>query len=75
MRELLEAFNDVASVPIKARDTGRRPGDVAGAYTRIDRATKLLDWHPQYGIPESIRHSLQWAAVRDELLSGWDARS
>ena len=75
VRELLEAFNDVASVPIKARDAGRRPGDVAGAYTRIDRATKLLDWHPQYGIAESIRHSLQWAAIRDELLSCWDAQS
>ena len=71
VRELLEAFNDVVSVPIKARDAGRRPGDVAGAYTRIDRATKLLDWHPRYGIAESIRHSLQWAAIRDELLAGW----
>ncbi len=70
VRELLGAFNDVASVPIKARDAGRRPGDVAGAYTRIDRAAKLLDWHPQYGIAESIRHSLQWAAIRDERLSG-----
>ena len=70
VRELLDTFNDVVSPPIKARDAARRPGDVAGAYTRIDRARKLLDWHPQYGIAEGIRHSLQWAAIRDELLSG-----
>ena len=75
VRELLDAFNSVASVPIKARDAERRPGDVAGAYTRTERAAKLLDWQPQYGIADGIRHSLQWAAIRDEMLSGVDARS
>jgi UDP-glucose 4-epimerase len=75
VRELLDAFNSVASVPIKARDAERRPGDVAGAYTRTERAAKLLDWQPQYGIADGIRHSLQWAAVRHEMLSGVDARS
>ena len=69
VRELVDAFNQVASVPIQARDAGRRPGDVAGAYTRTDLATKLLDWQPQYEIAEGIRHSLQWVAVRDKLLS------
>ena len=49
---------------------GRRPGDVAGAYTRIDRAERLLGWRPQYDITEGIRHSLQWAALRDQVLSG-----
>jgi UDP-glucose 4-epimerase len=70
VRELLAAFNQVADHPIKARDTGRRPGDVAGAYTRIDRAQRLLGWRPQYDIHEGIRHSLQWAAIRDEVLPG-----
>ena len=31
VRELLDAFNHVAESPIKARDAGRRPGDIAGA--------------------------------------------
>jgi UDP-glucose 4-epimerase len=69
VRELLDAFNSVVSAPIRAQDAARRPGDVAGAYTRIDRARQLLDWEPQYGIAESIRHSLQWASIRDEVLS------
>jgi UDP-glucose 4-epimerase len=43
---------------------------VAGAYTRIDRAERLLGWRPQYDIAEGIRHSLQWTALRDEILSG-----
>jgi len=69
VRELLDAFNRVAPRPIQARDVGRRPGDVVGAYTRIDRARRLLGWRPQYDITDGIRHSLQWATVRGEVLS------
>jgi UDP-glucose 4-epimerase len=68
VRELLDAFNRVADPPVQAREAGRRPGDIAGAYTRVDRAERLLDWRPQYDINEGIRHSLQWAAIRDEVL-------
>jgi UDP-glucose 4-epimerase len=70
VRELLDAFNRVADSPIQARDAGRRPGDVAGAYTRIHRAKRLLAWQPQYDIAEGIRHSVQWAEIRDDMLSG-----
>jgi UDP-glucose 4-epimerase len=70
VRELLHAFNRVVNRPIEARDAPRRPGDAAGAYTRTDRATRLLGWQPRYDITDGIRHSLQWAAIRDEILSG-----
>ncbi|MFE4055597.1 UDP-glucose 4-epimerase GalE [Streptomyces sp. NPDC059096] len=68
VRELADAFNDVVDAPVKTRDAAPRPGDVAGAYTRSDRAARLLDWHPQYSITDGIRHSLQWADVRDTRL-------
>ncbi len=68
VRELLAAFNQVADHPVEAREAARRPGDVAGAYTRAGRAERLLGWRPQYDITEGIRHSLQWAALRDEAL-------
>ncbi len=70
VRELLEAFNRVVGSPVRAREAGRRPGDVAGAYSRIDRAERLLGWRPQYDISEGISHSLQWATLRDEILAG-----
>ena len=70
VRELVDAFNHVVGQPIQTRDAERRPGDIAGACTRIDRATHLLGWQPQYDITAGIRHSLQWAAIRDEVLSG-----
>jgi UDP-glucose 4-epimerase len=69
VRELLDAFNRVTDHPIEAREAGRRPGDVAGAYTRIGRAGRLLGWRPRYDLDDAIRHALQWAAIRDEILS------
>ena len=68
VRELLAAFNRVADRPVEAREAGRRPGDVAGAYTRIGRAERLLGWRARYDVADGIRHSLQWAAIRDEIL-------
>ena len=67
VRELADAFNRVADSPIQVRETGRRPGDVAGAYTRVGRAERLLGWRARYDIAGGIRHSLQWATVRDEI--------
>jgi UDP-glucose 4-epimerase len=68
--ELLDAFNRVAGRPLEARRAGRRPGDIAGAYTRADRAKRLLGWRARCDITEGIRHSLRWAAIRDEILRG-----
>jgi UDP-glucose 4-epimerase len=68
VRELLDLFNHISDRPVRAREAGRRPGDTIGAYTRIDRAVRLLAWRPQYDITEGIGHSLQWAAIRDDIL-------
>ena len=70
VRELLAAFNRVVGHPVEAREAPRRPGDVAGAFTRVVRAERLLGWRARYDITEGIRHSLQWAAIRDEILAG-----
>ena len=75
VRELLAAFNRVAERPVEAREAGRRPGDTVGAYTRVDRAERLLRWRARYDLTDGIRHSLQWAAIRDEVLSGEPARA
>ena len=70
VRELLAAFNRVAGRPIGVREAGLRPGDAAGACSRIDRAEQLLGWRSQYDLAEGIGHSLQWAALRKEILPG-----
>lgn len=68
VRELVTAVSRVTGQPVDAQDAAPRPGDAAGAYTRIDRARRLLGWQPRFSLDDAIRHSLQWAAVRESLL-------
>jgi UDP-glucose 4-epimerase len=72
VRELVAAFNSVVSPPITAVEAPRRPGDPAGAFTRSERARRLLSWEAAHSLADGIRDSLRWAAVRDSLLSGAD---
>lgn len=69
VRELVAVFNRVADHPIHVREVGRRSGDVAGAFTRVQRAERLLGWRAERDLAEGIRDSLQWVAHRDEILS------
>lgn len=68
VRELCAAFNTVVSTPLATVDVERRPGDVAGAYTRSDRAAELLGWTPKLSLEDGIRSALDWMPVREELL-------
>jgi UDP-glucose 4-epimerase len=72
VRELVAAFNRVSGAPVETADAPARPGDVAGGYTRIDRARRLLGFEPRLTIDDGIRHSLEWAAIRDEVLRPLD---
>lgn len=58
----------MVEAPVPAVDAEARPGDVAGAYTRSDRAKRLLGWQPRHSLAEGIRHSLEWADVREDVL-------
>ncbi|PYC77091.1 UDP-glucose 4-epimerase GalE [Streptomyces tateyamensis] len=69
VRELVEAFNSVVEQPVAVREAELRPGDVAGAYTRSDKAKRLLEWEAEHDIADGIRDSLRWAAVRDQRLA------
>lgn len=61
VRELVGAFNRVAERPVEVREAPARPGDAIGAYTRSDRARRLLGWEPEYDVEDGIRHALAWA--------------
>jgi UDP-glucose 4-epimerase len=69
VRELVDAFNSVVDTPVEVVEAELRPGDVAGAYTRGDKAKRLLGWQPVQSIADGIRDSLRWAEVRDSRLS------
>ncbi len=69
VRELVAAFGRVTGKPPVTRDLPPRPGDVAGAYARTDRAKQLLDWQPRLTVEDAIRDALRWADVRDRRLA------
>ncbi|MFD6936237.1 UDP-glucose 4-epimerase GalE [Streptomyces goshikiensis] len=68
VRELCEAANNVFATPLTTIDAEPRPGDVAGGYTKSDRAAQLLGWTPKLSLEDGIRSALEWIPVRDELL-------
>ncbi|WP_031077798.1 UDP-glucose 4-epimerase GalE [Streptomyces sp. NRRL WC-3742] len=68
VRELVAAFEAVTGRPLRVVETGPRPGDAAGAYTRGTRAAALLGWKPEHTLEDGIRDSLRWHAVREGVL-------
>jgi len=68
VKELVAAFETVWGKPINKRETGPRPGDVAGAYASNDRARELLGWVPQFSIEQMVSDSLKWGEVRETIL-------
>lgn len=69
VKEFVAAFQAVSDRPLRVRQTGPRPGDNAGSFTRSVRARDLLGWAPRLSIEDGIRHSMQWAAIRDDRLA------
>ncbi|GAA4096581.1 UDP-glucose 4-epimerase GalE [Nonomuraea soli] len=69
VRELVDVFNQVADRPVEVVEAPRRPGDVVGSYTRVERASEALGWRARYSVAEGIQHSLEWAALRESRLN------
>ncbi|WP_276615646.1 GDP-mannose 4,6-dehydratase [Streptomyces sp. A1136] len=69
VRELCAAFNNIVSTPLRTIDAAPRPGDVAGGYTKSDRAAELLGWTPKLSLEDGIRSALDWIPVRDAMLT------
>ena len=68
VRELVTAVGRVTGTQVRVQDAPPRPGDVVGAYTRVDKARRLLGWEPRFSIDDGIRHSLEWAGIRESRL-------
>ncbi|MFJ6784382.1 NAD-dependent epimerase/dehydratase family protein [Streptomyces yangpuensis] len=68
--ELIKAFETVTGKPLAYELVGPRPGDIAGAYAEITRATQLLGWTPELSIEQGIADALTWMERRPLMLSG-----
>lgn len=61
VRELVQAFERVTGTTLPVVETGRRPGDQAGAYAIVDRAAKVLDWRAERSVDDGVRDALAWS--------------
>lgn len=60
VREFVANFEQVVGHKLPIEDAPPRPGDVAGAYTAIDKARKLLGWNPDLTIAQAISDNIKW---------------
>jgi UDP-glucose 4-epimerase len=68
VRELVTAFEKVYGKTINKKETGPRPGDVAGSYTNADTAKRLLGWEAELPIEDGISDALKWGELREKKL-------
>ncbi|NLF52481.1 MAG: UDP-glucose 4-epimerase GalE [Leptolinea sp.] len=68
VKELVSAFEKVYGKTINKRETGPRPGDIAGSYTNADKALRLLKWKTDFPIEKGIEDALKWGEVRETIL-------
>lgn len=68
VKEFVAAFLAASGMTVRVRETGPRPGDVAGSFTRSQKARELLGWTPRLSIEDAIRDSARWSAIRDTRL-------
>ena len=68
VRELVDAFALAVGQPVRVVESGPRPGDVVGCYTRSDKAKSLLGWEAEKSLEDGIRDSLTWVKRRREIL-------
>ncbi|MFC5727775.1 MULTISPECIES: UDP-glucose 4-epimerase GalE [Nocardioides] len=68
VRELVSAFEQVTGESMPVVEAPRRAGDSVGAFTRSDKASRLLDWSTRYSVTEGIAHTLEWFERRGAIL-------
>jgi glycosyltransferase involved in cell wall biosynthesis len=68
VRELVDAFQEAVPGALEVVAAPRRPGDVIGARTSIDKARRLLGWTPEFSLADGIRDALDWTRRKDTVL-------
>jgi len=70
VRELVAAFQTVVGGGLEVVEGPARPGDVAGCYTKTDKAERLLGWRAEKSVEDGVRDALAWAERRAAVLAG-----
>ncbi len=62
--EAIRAFEKVTGESVNFEIGERRKGDVPAIFSRFDKARKILNWEPQYGVEDIMRSAWKWEQSR-----------
>jgi UDP-glucose 4-epimerase len=58
--EMIAAYQQVIASPIPFNFIGRRPGDIASCYAKVERAKNLLSWNAKRNLIDMCSSSWRW---------------
>ena len=64
LKELISAISEAAGIEPKLVYEKMKPGDVNITYASIDKAQKLLNYHPKTNLKEGLRNFIKWYKVQ-----------
>ncbi len=66
VREVIAETERVSGRSVPYVDAPRRPGDAAEVWADSAAASRILDWHPRYGLPEIIESAWRWHSTHPD---------
>lgn len=60
VREIIDTVKKVTGKNFEVEEVERRPGDPAILIAKSDKAKRILNWSPEYGIEDIIKHAWEW---------------
>jgi len=58
--ELVNTFQDIASINLNYQLGPRRPGDVEKIWSEVEKANKILGWKADYSLKDALTHAWEW---------------
>lgn len=60
VREIIDTVKKVTGKNFEVEEVERRHGDPAILIAKSDKAKRILNWSPEYGIEDIIKHAWEW---------------
>ena len=63
--EMISSYHQASGKEIAYQIKGRRKGDIASCYTKVEKSQDLLNWHAKYALDQMCQSSWLWQNMRD----------
>ena len=63
--EIISSFQQASSKEIAYQIKGRRKGDIASCYTKVEKSQNLLNWRARFALDQMCQSSWLWQKMRN----------